>query len=113
MTNYELQALRKLLFLDVAEAAKEVGEVTTRTWQRWEDGSRKVPQDIADQMNDWCQLYSDMLDDKRINNKDITYYKTLDDYEVATGKRNVVVWRLTQAIYSILLLERLRTNGLD
>lgn len=48
-----------------------------------------------------------------MNNKDITYYKTLDAYEAATGKRNVVVWRLTQAIYSILLLERLRTNGLD
>ena len=113
MTNYELQALRKLLFLDVAEAAKEIGEVTTRTWQRWEDGSRKVPQDIAGQMNDWCQLYSDMLDDKRLNNNDITYHKTLDDFETATGKRNVVVWRLTQAIYSTLLLERLRANVLD
>jgi hypothetical protein len=110
MDNHQLQALRKLLFLDVSEAAKEIGEVTSRTWQRWEDGSRKVPQDVADQMSDWCQMYSDTLNDKRENKKSITYYKTFEDFESATGKNNVVVWRITQAIYSTLLLERLEDN---
>lgn len=111
MNNFELQALRKLLFLDVAEAAKWIGDVTPRTWQRWEDGTRNLPADVADQMNDWCQLYSDTLEEKRHNNRAVVYYRSLDEFEVATGKRNVVVWRITQAIYSTLLLERLNTES--
>lgn len=105
MDNYQLQALRKLLFLDVAEAAALIGEVTPRAWQRWEQGSRKVPQDVADSMNDWCMLYSQTLNEHR-KNKPI-YYKSLDEFEQATGKRNVVTWRITQAVYSQLLLKQL------
>ena len=44
MTNTELKQLRKLLFLDVTEAAKLIGECKQRSWQRWESGSRAIPE---------------------------------------------------------------------
>lgn len=42
MTPSNLKKLRKSLGLSLAEASRQV-EVTPRTWARWEDGSRKIP----------------------------------------------------------------------
>ena len=50
MNNLELQAARKLLMLDASEAAEEIGNVSTRSWQYWETGERAVPDDVVDEM---------------------------------------------------------------
>ncbi|MCX8580078.1 DUF1870 family protein [Gilliamella sp. B3482] len=51
MTNVELKALRRLFFLDVSEAAQFIGDCHVRTWQRWEQGTRKIPEDVIKMMN--------------------------------------------------------------
>lgn len=51
MTNTELKALRRLFFLDVAEAAQFIGNCHVRTWQRWEQGTRSIPEDVIKMMN--------------------------------------------------------------
>jgi hypothetical protein len=52
MNQYEIQAVRKLLFFSVEEAATLVANVQPRTWQRWEDGTRNVPEDVAHKLCD-------------------------------------------------------------
>ena len=51
MTNIELKALRRLFFLDVSEAARFIGDCHVRTWQRWEQGTIKIPEDVIKMMN--------------------------------------------------------------
>lgn len=51
MTNTELKALRRLFFLDVAEAAQFIGERSARAWQRWEQGTRRIPEDVIKMMD--------------------------------------------------------------
>lgn len=51
MTNTELKALRRLFFLDVTEAAQFIGNCHVRTWQRWEQGTRSIPEDVIKIMN--------------------------------------------------------------
>lgn len=51
MTNTELKALRRLFFLDVAEAAQLIGDCHVRSWQRWEQGTRSIPEDVIKMMN--------------------------------------------------------------
>lgn len=46
LNNFELQAIRKLLCLDVSEAAELVAKVSNRTWQYWESGCSPVPHDV-------------------------------------------------------------------
>lgn len=48
MTPATLQALRRLLFFSVDEAADLIGHVSPRSWQYWERGERTIPQDVAD-----------------------------------------------------------------
>lgn len=51
MTNIELKALRRLFFLDVSEAAQFIGGCHVRSWQRWEQGTRRIPDDVIKMMN--------------------------------------------------------------
>lgn len=51
MTNTELKALRRFFFLDVAEAAQFIGDCHIRTWQRWEQGTRSIPEDVIEMIN--------------------------------------------------------------
>ncbi len=43
MVGQELKKLRQRLGLSVAEAARQVA-VAGRSWYRWENGSRKMPE---------------------------------------------------------------------
>lgn len=42
MSPVDLRQLRKRLGLSVAEASRQV-EVAARSWYRWENGSRSIP----------------------------------------------------------------------
>ncbi len=127
MNCYELQALRKMLFLDVKDAAENVGDkpVSNRTWQYWEAGRSQVPEDIAESMLFWNRWRDDMLEVRLsqckplIDNKKIklNHYKTLDCFEKETGKRNVITWRISQSIaaqlYSEGFVELVESGGLS
>ena len=52
MNGMTLAALRGILMFSVPEAAELVAGVAERTWRRWEDGSRSVPDDVADRVHE-------------------------------------------------------------
>lgn len=65
MTNLELQALRRLLFFSRPEAAQWVGQCQHRTWNRWEDGSRPIPNRVAESVRDLVAWRKNALDAMR------------------------------------------------
>lgn len=54
MTPATLQALRRLLFFSVEEAAVLIGDVSPRSWQYWERGERNIPADVIDTIERLC-----------------------------------------------------------
>lgn len=52
MTHATLQALRRLLFYSIPEAAEHIGQRSERAWRMWERGELPVPDDVAQRMRD-------------------------------------------------------------
>lgn len=104
MTNKELKALRQILALECSEAAEHIGNVGTRSWQHWEAGSRPVPDDVATQITDFARLRDSLVDQRFSEFRQkgdfvtLNFYMTVDDFEKATGKRNVVMWKITNSV---------------
>lgn len=103
--NYkELKALRQLLGLECSEAAEHVGNVSTRTWQRWEDGTRSIPDDVADKVSELGTARDAMVDkffDQCRNEGDfitLTFYMSIDEYEKETGNSDIVMWKITNSV---------------
>lgn len=107
MTNLELKQLRRLLFLEVSEAAKLIGECEPRTWQRWEKGDRAVPLDVAQTMQ---MLALTRLENLQFEYDDTDpayqYFENFDGYKAAGGGGNELMWRLAQSVATQLLCER-------
>jgi len=104
MTNKELKALRQILALECSEAAEHIGNVSTRTWQYWEAGRSAVPDDVASQITDFSNT-RDALIKQRYREFNATgepisldFYMTIDEFELATGKRNIVMWKITNSV---------------
>ncbi|TQP89061.1 DUF1870 family protein [Vibrio cholerae] len=107
MTNQELKQLRRLLFLEVSEAAALIGECEPRTWQRWEKGDRAIPDDVIQTIRmlalsriEYLQVEHDESDPS------IRYFETFDEYKAAGGGGNELKWRLAQSVATALLCER-------
>lgn len=116
MTNKELQALRKLFFLSAAEAAEHIGHVTARSWQRFETGELKVPQDVSDKMNQLAdrrlsmiETCEDLINEEAENceSVDSQYYMTFEDFKSRHLDADVVGWRLAQSVSAYFLGERI------
>lgn len=72
MHHTEIQALRRLLFLSIAEAARWIPAdaerprgVEERTWSRWESGQRPVPPNVAEALQSLVGWRDVMLDELR------------------------------------------------
>ena len=57
LNRTEIQAIRRLLFLSVVEAGRNVAidethpnGVATNTWQKWEKGEKPIPERIGEQL---------------------------------------------------------------
>lgn len=102
MNNKELQAARKLLMLDVSEAAEHVGGVSPRSWQYWESGRNAVPDDVADEIQSLLQMRADMISDVFEQSKPahltLRYFNSLDEFQNAYPEGNTLGWRLHQAV---------------
>ncbi len=104
MTNKELKALRQILALECSEAAEHIGNVSVRSWQRWEAGVVSVPDDVADQLYDFAAIRDALVEQryKEFRQKkdalELNFYMTIDEFEQATGKRNVVMWKITNSV---------------
>lgn len=105
MNNKELQATRKLLMLDVSEAAELIGGVSPRTWQYWEAGRNAVPTEVADEMRNLLSIRLEMMDeiDQRLERGEersvvLPFYSSFEQYVQAHPGRTKVAWRLSQAV---------------
>lgn len=106
----EVQAVRMGLHLSVSEASEWVaGHTSPRTWQRYEDGTRSVPDDIDMELYALSQIAEeqfDILHQQATNamlNKDILsipYYKTLEEWIAAKPNSKPVLWRIHQSVAS-------------
>ncbi|GGB52880.1 hypothetical protein GCM10011607_11720 [Shewanella inventionis] len=106
MTNNELKQLRRLLFLEVNEAAKLIGECEPRTWQRWEKGDRAIPLDVSRAIQMLCLTRLERLqvgfDEADPNYR---YFENFEDYKASGGTGNELKWRLAQSVATVFLCE--------
>ena len=104
MIPVTLQALRRLLFFSVPEAATLIGQVTERSWRMWEHGERTIPQDVQQAIVDLCQWRAQALAtaEKKIAEIQgrhgpaasvaLLWYQSLDDWATLPG-REPAQWR--------------------
>lgn len=107
MTASELKQLRKLLFIDITEAARLIGECETRTWQRWEKGDRPIRLDVIETMQMLSLSREELLSVEYDEaNPNYRHFETFKEYKDANGGGNELKWRLAQSIASQLLCEQ-------
>jgi len=104
MTPATLQALRRLLFFSVPEAATLIGRVTERSWRMWEHGERTIPNDVQESIVDLCHWRAQALTtaEKQIAalhvrhgpaaSVALLWYQSLDDWATLPG-REPAQWR--------------------
>lgn len=108
MTNNELKQIRRLLFIDVIEAARLIGKCEPRTWQRWEKGDRAIPSDVVEVLTMLALTRHDLLSVSfNENDPSYCYFETFSEYKDAGGGGNELMWRLAQSVSAELLAENL------
>lgn len=96
MTNIELKALRRLFFLDVSEAARFIGDCHVRTWQRWEQGTIKIPEDVIEMINllkeDRQEILAMMLNKtyKDITTNDLLHARLVESIKAELLAKNII-----------------------
>lgn len=101
LNNYELQAMRKMLMLEVREAAEFIGGVSVRSWQYWESGRSPVPDDVDEEVyalkSQLNECIENIIEAKEQDNN-VKYYHSFDDFIVDYPEQNKLWWRLHQAV---------------
>lgn len=104
MTPATLQALRRLLFFSVEEAALLIGDVSPRSWQYWERGERNIPADVIETVQRLCAWRAQALAGAEAGIRDLqgrhgpqaetvlVWYQTLDDW-ATLPEREPLLWR--------------------
>lgn len=104
MTPTILQALRRLLFFSVEEAALLIGGVSPRSWQYWERGERSIPADVAETVRRLCAWRAQAIAAADSSLRELrgrggreaalvlVWYQTLDDWATLPG-REPLQWR--------------------
>lgn len=110
LNNFELQSIRKLLCLDISEAARLIGKVSNRTWQYWESGRSPVPSDIDMEMYGLTQQRNQLITQtlEEHNYDDIgliRWYHTFESFQSDYPECNEVLWRLHQSACAYLFAE--------
>jgi hypothetical protein len=111
LNNLELSAIRKIMLLEVTEAAELIGKVSTRTWQYWESGRSPVPADVEikinaifNQRNECLNVFTKELiaQDEMIN---IPFFRQFEDFEKVFTGANKIWWRVYQGVAAYLFTE--------
>lgn len=113
MNAKELQALRKMLMLDVSEAAEIIGGVSTRSWQYWEAGRSPVPDDVEDKMMRALTQRQHLMDeieanlDKEGDTISVPFYAYHDEFAEANPGKGILPWRISQSVAAELYANNL------
>lgn len=121
MTPTTLQALRRLLFFSVEEAARWVAAdadhpagVSPRAWQYWERGGRPVPDAVAERLRGMVAWRGQALataeaalqTQRRAHGEPagitVLWYATADDWATLPG-RDPAMWRPHQSMLAELV----------
>jgi len=112
LNNSELQACRKLLMLDVTEAATWIGKASARTWQRWESGEHKVPADVDVEVYSAIQRRNNLIAEYtqwQIDNDGellkIQYYHAFKQYQSDNKGASKLDWRIHQSAVAFVFSE--------
>ncbi|WP_437884630.1 Aca2/YdiL-like domain-containing protein [Pseudomonas sp. LRF_L74] len=113
MNNLELQAARKLLMMDVSEAAAEIGKVSPRTWQYWEAGRSPVPTDVALEVEAMLEVRLERMraiDDQLAQLAEgetlkLPYHTSFETYAAADTAASKTLWRIDQSIAAMYYTE--------
>lgn len=111
MSPATLQALRRLLFFSIEEAALMLaagpdhpGGVSPRSWQYWERGERSIPADIVETITRLCAWRATAFESSStqiaaLRNRHgapsdivLVWYQTLDDW-TSMDVREPLLWR--------------------
>ena len=111
MDKTRLQALRRLLFLSRQEAAQWVAAgpdrpngVTDRSWRMWEDGTRTIPDDVAETIErlvEWRASAIKAQSPTRNRARTLVWYDTLDAWLSVPGN-TALLWRPQQSVCSAI-----------
>lgn len=108
INRFELQAIRKLLMLDVTEAAQEIGNVSPRSWQYWESGERPIPSDVDMEMYGLVQQRNEVISEIIEAEQDDDpqkWYPTFEQFLVDYPGSHKMWWRVHQSVVSFLFCE--------
>lgn len=112
MNNLELQAARKLLMLDVSEAAEEIGNVSPRSWQYWETGQRSIPEDVTNEMYALLSIRTEQINkldetlSKTTNNQlQLKYCLSFEQYQNDYPDAKKMQWRIQQSVAALYFTE--------
>lgn len=112
MNNFELQAMRRLLFLEVSEAAELIAKVSNRTWQYWEAGRSPVPGDVEFEIygiSQWrTQLINELIEEYPWDSEEtmqIKWYHTYEAFLEENPNSNKILWRLHQSVVAFIFAE--------
>lgn len=110
MNNKELQAARKLLMLEVSEAAELIGKVSVRSWQYWESGRSAVPDDVETEILDLLTIRGMKIDSYLPGIEagevvQLPFYNNFEQFEQANPGQNRVSWRIEQSVAAALYTE--------
>ena len=116
LNNFELQAVRKLLMLEVSEAAECLGKVSNRTWQYWESGRSKVPDDVDMELYALTQFRNKIILETQHGSFEndipqftevgtLKWYRTHTAFQIDYPDENKVMWRLHQSVAAYLFTE--------
>ncbi|EAO1133560.1 DUF1870 family protein [Salmonella enterica] len=115
MNNLELLACRKLLFLEVNEAAKLIGNVEARTWRYYESGRSSIPEVIQSKMQGLLQRRTSLLEQMRVEAAEyrkqgngrqvVPFFTSFEQFQQETGLPDLLEWRIDMSVKSSLYLE--------
>ena len=101
MNNKELQAARKLLMLDVTEAAEHIGHASPRAWQYWESGRNAVPDDVGEQVRMLLHMRRELIreieQEAPAGSLTLRYFGSLGEFRAEHDDGTVLGWRLHQS----------------
>ena len=117
MNNLALLACRKMLFLEVAEAAKYIGNVEPRTWRYYESGRSAIPDAIVKKMNSFMVRRESLLNELRDEamkwkekgqgRQVVPFYVSFEQYQSETGLDEFIEWRIDQSVKTRLFVDGL------